>query len=69
MKRPRKHAALIKEWADGAEIEYFSGTSGWQPVSNPEWYADCLYRVAPLPPPVRLVFDGLSNKLKECTLL
>ena len=37
MNKPHKHAALIKAWADGAEIEYFDNVLGWQSIRYPTW--------------------------------
>lgn len=49
MKTPRKCAALIKAWADGAEIEVlYRGI--WQAVENPQW-DKCYYRIKPEPKP------------------
>ena len=50
MKQPRKHAELIKAWADGAEIEWFDGRT-WQVVRSPAWCDDTQYRVKPEPKP------------------
>lgn len=48
MRTPHKHAAIIKAWADGAEIEYRQVPAhGWQTVSTPGWSADGQYRVKP----------------------
>lgn len=50
MKQPHKHAALIKAWADGAEIEFFSkGGDGWVLSNSPQWYDDYEYRIKPKP--------------------
>ena len=56
MKTPHKHAALIKAWADGAEIEYFyRGYSAegkivekWvHLLAAPCWTPSIQYRVKP----------------------
>ena len=50
MNKPHKHAALIKAWADGAEIEYLpSGCSDWRLVKAPCWDGDGDYRIKPKP--------------------
>ena len=51
--QPHKHAAVIKAWADGAEIELKVGPgSNWQPTNKPAW-VDCYeYRVKPTPVPL-----------------
>lgn len=44
-KTPHKHAALIKAWADGAEIQFRYRRGGnplvkwsdWKTVGNPQW--------------------------------
>jgi hypothetical protein len=51
--KPHKHAELIKQWADGAEIqrfEYYYGTwitHGWCDL----WHHDFKYRLKPVPKP------------------
>lgn len=52
MKTPHKHAALIKAWADGAEIEYLQQrTDTWLETENPEWSQSLTYRIKPEPKP------------------
>ena len=51
MKQIPKHAALIKQWADGAEIEYRDENHRWHRVSMPHWDYDTIYRVKPEPKP------------------
>ena len=51
MKTPHKHAALIKQWADGAEIEYRDENHRWNRVSMPHWDYDTIQRVKPEPKP------------------
>lgn len=44
---PHKHAALIKAWADGAEIQYYNNAyNKWKDVDNPSWGNDT-YRIKP----------------------
>ena len=51
MNKPHKHAALIKAWADGAEIEFLpSGSSVWGPYTSPCWDWDGDYRIKPAQP-------------------
>ena len=45
--KPHKHAAVIKAWADGAEIQSRCGDSGWVDCSAPHWYGASEYRVKP----------------------
>jgi len=52
MNKPHKHAEIIKAWADGADIEYYSAELGcWQDVvcNSPIWYNASQYRVKPIP--------------------
>jgi len=47
------HADVIKEWADGAEIEFrlnpkcsdYGSTLEWRPCTNPDWHPNFEYRV------------------------
>lgn len=55
MPTPHKHAALIKAWADGAEIQhlvpeinaYRDEEDCWRNVDNPTWIEDFKYRIKP----------------------
>ena len=52
--KPHKHAELIKAWADGAEIEYFSPSfQKWCATDNQTllWKDDFEYRIKPEPKP------------------
>lgn len=50
MKQPHKHAALIKAWADGAEIEcWVESTMEWMHIVNPNWHEKHQYRIKPEP--------------------
>ena len=55
MKAPHKHAALIKAWADGAEIQAEFGEFGkpgpWLICPNPQWNGNVNYRIKPEPVP------------------
>ena len=52
MKVPQKHAHLIKAWADGAEIEYFSNaTCDWRLTTIPNWAENVEFRIKPEPKP------------------
>jgi hypothetical protein len=52
-RKPRKHAALIKAWADGAIIQFKEVAYGreWENCLNnkPEWHEGTEYRVKPTP--------------------
>jgi len=51
MKTPHKHAALIKAWADGAEIEVERILYGWVNAPTPQWLEQAVYRIKPEPKP------------------
>lgn len=56
MKKPHKHAELIKAWADGAEIEWVYATQGdgtklWAAIPHPAWDESHEYRIKPEPKP------------------
>ena len=52
MKTPHKHAELIKAWADGAEIEFYSEPSKqWIFTAFPSWIPDYQFRIKPEPKP------------------
>lgn len=60
---PHKHAATIKAWADGAEIEYERDEGQWLPcLPFPGWYKDCVYRVKPEKKPD----VALSGEMDSC---
>lgn len=48
---PRKHAELIKAWADGAEIQFKDfdgdGEAVWIDLVQPVWTEDVEYRIKP----------------------
>lgn len=49
---PRPHAELIKAWADGASIQYFSPAQQcWVDATDPNWRVDLRYRIKPAPKP------------------
>ena len=48
---PRKHAELIKKWADGAEIQGFH-QGFWIDTQFPVWSERGEYRVKPEPEPL-----------------
>lgn len=57
--KPHKHAALIKAWADGAEMQYrnSSGESWRDCSSNPAWCHMAEYRIKPKTIKYRLYLD------------
>lgn len=49
---PHVHAALIKAWADGAQIQYrLRSWDDWKDIANPYWDAVIEYRIKPEPKP------------------
>ncbi len=42
-----KHSALIKAWADGAPIQYYSLLGIWIDIDNPSWGDEYQYRIRP----------------------
>lgn len=68
MNKPHKHAELIKQWADGAEIEwhcYFSNK--WYDASlSPSWDNDTEFRVKPVKKEIELRGTGkaIPNALR-----
>ena len=70
MKTPHKHAALIKAWADGAEIERRDSDCYWISVNQPVWNTDSEYRIKPEPKPDHVYYgvfemDG-SISIESC---
>jgi hypothetical protein len=49
--KPHKHAALIKQWADGHEIEKQANTGEWFIDCRPDWHEYGYYRIEPEPKP------------------
>jgi len=50
MATPHKYAALIKAWADGAEIQVkVFGKDLWRDITDPAWNAE-QYRIKPKEP-------------------
>lgn len=46
-----KHAELIKQWADGAEIQLQEYNGSWHGTDSPQWRMDSAYRIKPEPRP------------------
>lgn len=45
MKKPHKHADLIKAWADGAIIEALQHDGSWSVCNYPDWSESVTFRV------------------------
>jgi hypothetical protein len=62
MKKPHKHAELIKAWADGAEIQWFDECDQeWWDTSTPSWKAHVEFRIKPEPKP-DVVYYGVCDQ-------
>jgi hypothetical protein len=48
--KPHKHADLIKDWADGHQIELQLPNGEWMAIDDIAWYEDSVYRVKPPEP-------------------
>ncbi len=62
VKIPRVHAALIKAWADGAEIEGRATHIGkWEVIKTPRWNPTYEYRIQVEPKPDIHTYAKMSN--------
>lgn len=62
MKTPRKHAEIIKQWADGAQIEYYcTQAEKWQEVDHPIWNITTEYRVKPEVKPDKILYGRIED--------
>lgn len=66
MKKPQKHAEIIKAWADGETVEYLNCNTGrWVEVSSVSfrWDIDDQYRIKPKPeyPKTLMDYDTMMN--------
>jgi len=68
MKTPHKHAELIKQWADGAEIEYRNLYDQWIGLYKPDFSGDGEYRIKPEPKP-DLIYYGTHGSVGGLTLM
>jgi len=65
MNKPHKHATLIKAWADGAEIQFFTPeTKQWRDFCStaPAWLLDTEYRIKPKTIKYRVALFGYEDK-------
>ena len=62
---PHVHKDLIIAWANGAEIECYSGIpESWRDCSGgPSWYIHGTYRVKPTKTPLEIKIEKLEAKL------
>lgn len=61
MNAPRKHAELIKAWADGAEIQARMQTGEWFDCPVPSWIPNDEYRIKPEPGPDVVLFSYVEE--------
>jgi 3',5'-cyclic AMP phosphodiesterase CpdA len=60
--KPHKHAALIKAWADGAQIQHHHQFEDrWDDVDNPRWLDDHNYRIKPEPKPDQTLYFNIGQ--------
>ncbi len=73
MNKPHKHAAIIKAWADGAEIEALRDGE-WMLCLGPEWHEETEYRIKPekeypksslTDDELELIYEHAYDKLRE----
>jgi hypothetical protein len=62
MNTPQKHAALIKAWADGYEIECQTSFKDWVGTNIPTWDDATEYRIKPEPKIDTLLYVATSPK-------
>lgn len=62
---PHPHAALIKQWADGAKIEWWSPDEEWVEVERPGWFEAYEYRIKPEPKPDVVVYGRMKDYVQE----
>lgn len=69
-KTPRKHAAAIKAWADGAQIQWRPGYGvPWSDDDDPRWFAYCEYRAKPSTVRYRLaLFQGYAVTTRDAVV-
>lgn len=68
MEKPHKHAELIRAWADGAEIEYYSTQSmDWHLTTEPVWWPSTQYRIKHTPVITKkyTFFDRIEQTVKN----
>jgi hypothetical protein len=61
--KPHKHAALIKAWADGAQIEWKDPKydNPWDSIKTPAWFEDIEYRIKPEPKPDQTLYFNIGQ--------
>lgn len=62
--KPHKHAELIKQWADGAEIQECVGPDQWWDDETPSWHPDVAYRIKPQSKPDQIVYPSTATSFE-----
>ena len=66
MRKPHKHAEVIKAWADGAEIEVYDLIQeNWVYSDGPTWREDHEYRIKPEPKPDVIEYAFVKYSIDE----
>lgn len=58
-----KHSELMKDFADGYEIEYLSDDGLWHFDFNPQWHNSVVYRRKPVSTPARIAETEFGLKI------
>jgi hypothetical protein len=66
--KPHVHAELIKQWADGAEIEWLSPDENWNHVATPVWAVDEDYRIKQTVDPYAELKAAAADPTKQIRL-
>lgn len=73
MKTPRKHAELIKAWADGAQIQWYDDSireHRWKDCGDYfDWGCNVQFRIKPEPKPDHIyygVFEMRGSRTLDC---
>ena len=72
MCKPHKHAAIIKAWADGAQIQYLRDPGvrdQWCDCATPIWSGSATYRIKPEPKPDVSITTHLSLSVGKTHVL
>ena len=66
--KPHKHAELIKQWADGAEIQLKLSNGrwvDWMSSQSPSWLDDEQFRIKPEPKPDVVMYSRVLSVQKH----
>jgi hypothetical protein len=68
MKKPHKHAEVIKAWADGEAIQ-LCDNGRWFDVTGPSWSLSTEYRIKPQPKLDTILFGRIASDGKTSQFL